>query len=46
MGSRFRNSPGIQKFKIMKQEKLFGLMSEYDDIEGKYIMLGGEKETY
>lgn len=27
-------------------EKIWELMSEYDDLEDKYIMLGGEKETY
>lgn len=27
-------------------EELFDLMSEYDDIEDKYIMLGGERKTY
>ena len=29
-----------------RQEELYDLMSEYDDLEDKYIMLGGEKETY
>jgi hypothetical protein len=28
------------------REKICDLMSEYDDLEDKYIMLGGEKETY
>lgn len=28
------------------REKIYDLMSEYDDLEDKYIMLGGEKETY
>ncbi len=27
-------------------EELYDLMSEYDDLEDKYIMLGGEKITY
>ena len=27
-------------------EELYDLMSEYDELEDKYIMLGGEKETY
>ena len=27
-------------------EKLFDLMSEYDDLEDEYIMRGGEKNTY
>lgn len=28
------------------RERIYDLMSEYDDLEDKYIMLGGEKETY
>lgn len=28
------------------REKIYNLMFEYDDLEDKYIMLGGEKETY
>ena len=28
------------------REKIYDLMFEYDDLEDKYIMLGGEKETY
>ena len=28
------------------REKIYDLMSEYDELEDKYIMLGGEKETY
>lgn len=28
------------------KEKLYGLMSEYDEIEDQYIILGGEKTTY
>ena len=27
-------------------EELYDLMSEYDELEDKYVMLGGEKETY
>ena len=27
-------------------EELYDLMSEYDDLEDKYIILGGEKVTY
>lgn len=29
-----------------RSEELYDLMSEYDELEDKYIMLGGEKETY
>ena len=29
-----------------RNEELFDLMSEYDELEDKYIMLGGEKTTY
>ena len=29
-----------------RSEELFDLMSEYNELEDKYIMLGGEKETY
>ena len=28
------------------REKIYDLMSEYDELEDKYIMLGGEKVTY
>ena len=29
-----------------RREELYDLMSEYDELEDQYIMLGGEKETY
>jgi hypothetical protein len=29
-----------------RKEELYDLMSEYDELEDKYIMLGGEKKTY
>ena len=29
-----------------RQEELYDLMSEYDELEDEYIMLGGEKTTY
>ena len=29
-----------------RKEELYDLMSEYDELEDKYIMLGGEKQTY
>jgi hypothetical protein len=28
------------------KEQLFDLMSDYNELEDKYIMLGGEKNTY
>ena len=29
-----------------RKEELYDLMSEYDELEDKYIMLGGDKITY